>query len=171
MGEVRIRASKRRRFGLSRPAAAALAIAAIAALLLCASCAGKTDGSYRPNPKLKTVALRIGEASLRAEVARSYEERERGLMFRKSLSDGEGMLFVFEADQRPAFWMKNTTIPLSIAYVSSGGIIMQISDLQPLSEATVQSERSVRYALEVPAGWFARAGVEVGDRVEIPSLD
>ncbi len=167
MGAVRIWTSKRR-LGAFRPAAIA---AAFIAVLIAASCAGKAEGSYRANPKLKTVELRIGDARIKAELALSYEQRERGLMFRKSLSDGEGMLFVFEADQRPAFWMKNTTIPLSIAYISSGGIIRQISDLRPLSEATVQSERSVRYALEVPSGWFARAGVEVGDQVEIPSLD
>ncbi len=173
MDAVRIRTSKRKRLGAVRPAAAiaVLAAAAVAAALLLASCAGKADGTYRPNPKLRTVELRIGDARVKAEVALSYEERERGLMFRKTLTDGAGMLFVFEVDQRPAFWMKNVSLPLSLAYISSGGIIRQIVDLTPFSEATVQSERSVRYALEVPKGWFNRAGVAVGDLVEIPSLD
>lgn len=165
MGSMPTRTLERRRPG------AFFYAAAIALAFVFVACAGKSDGQYRANPKLKTVELRIGEAKVKAELALNYEQRERGLMFRSSLADGEGMLFVFEADQRLTFWMKNTTIPLSIAFISSGGIIRQISDLRPLSEATVQSERSVRYALEVPQGWFARAGVKVGDLVEIPSLD
>ena len=88
-------------------------------------------------------------------------------MFRKSLDDGKGMLFVFDRDEQLAFWMKNTSIPLSLAYIASDGTIRQIVDLEPQSLATVQAERSVRYALEVPRGWFDRAGVRVGRQGEI----
>lgn len=149
---------------------AALAAAAFAAMLV--SCAGKADAADKPNPTLRAAALKVGAATLTAELARSAEERERGLMFRKSLPDGKGMIFVFDSDQRVSFWMKNTTVPLSIAFIGSDRAIKQIADLEPLSLESVRSERSVRYALEVPRGWFERAGVKVGDRVDMPpSID
>jgi uncharacterized membrane protein (UPF0127 family) len=91
-------------------------------------------------------------------------------MYRKSLPDGEGMIFVFERDQQLSFWMKNTLIPLSIAYITSDGRITEIRDMYPHDENTVQSSRSVRYALEVPQGWFGRAGIRPGDVVRIDSL-
>jgi len=97
-------------------------------------------------------------------------ERNRGLMYRTSLRDGEGMLFVFDRDQQVSFWMKNTKLPLSIAYIISDGTIVQILDLVPYSEEPRPSARSIRYALEVPQGWFGRAGVKVGDKVAIPPL-
>lgn len=123
-----------------------------------------------PNPKLATSSLRVGNARVVAEVASTETERERGLMFRSALADGEGMLFVFDKDDMLAFWMKNTKLPLSLAYISSDGTIRQIVDLEPESLASVPSERSVRYALEVPRGWFSRAGVVVGDKVDFGSL-
>jgi hypothetical protein len=92
-------------------------------------------------------------------------------MYRSSLKDGEGMLFVFESDQKLAFWMKNTKLPLSLAYILSDGTIVQIIDLVPFSEESRPSIRSVRYALEVPQGWFERSGIKVGDKVRIPSLE
>ena len=123
-----------------------------------------------PNPKLATAVLKVGPAQVVAELARTEVELERGLMFRSSLPDGAGMLFIFSKDDRLAFWMKNTELPLSIAYISTDGTIRQISDMEPESLATVQSERSVRYALEVPRGWFDRAGVKVGDKVDLSSV-
>jgi uncharacterized membrane protein (UPF0127 family) len=109
-------------------------------------------------------------AVVRAEIARTQEERNNGLMFRKKLPDGEGMLFVFEADQVLSFWMKNTYIPLSIAYIASDGRIIDIKELYPRDKSSVVSSRSVRYALEAPQGWFSRAGVRTGDIVKIPEI-
>jgi uncharacterized membrane protein (UPF0127 family) len=100
---------------------------------------------------------------VKAEIARTDEERGRGLMFRKNLADGEGMLFVYERDQVLSFWMKNTLIPLSIAFIASDGRIVDIRDMYPHDESSVVSNRSVRYALEVPQGWFSRTGVIHGD--------
>ncbi len=136
-----------------------------------ASCAEKKAITDSPNPKLPISRIRVGSAQVLAEVARTEVERERGLMFRKSLDDGEGMLFVFDKDEQLAFWMKNTIIPLSLAYIAYDGTIRQIVDLEPRSLATVQAERSVRYALEVPRGWFDRAGVRVGDKADLTGLD
>jgi uncharacterized membrane protein (UPF0127 family) len=107
-------------------------------------------------------------AVVKSEIAASHEERNNGLMFRKKLPDGKGMLFVFESDQVLTFWMKNTSIPLSIAYIAHDGKIIDIKDMIPHDTSSVVSSRSVRYALEVPQGWFSRAGVRTGDIVKIP---
>ncbi|MBP5357725.1 MAG: DUF192 domain-containing protein [Treponema sp.] len=101
-----------------------------------------------------------------AELAVKEEERNYGFMNRKNIPDGTGMLFVFEKDQILHFWMKNTPHPLSIAYIDSTGIIADILDMTPFSEASISSSRSVRYALEVPQGWFKKNGIKEGDRVE-----
>lgn len=101
-----------------------------------------------------------------AELAVREEERNYGYMNRKVIPDGTGMLFIFEKDQVLHFWMKNTPHPLSIAYIDSSGIIADILDMTPFSEASVSSSRSVRYALEVPQGWFRKNSIKAGDRVE-----
>jgi uncharacterized membrane protein (UPF0127 family) len=125
--------------------------------------------------RLETVTLAIERAGsvdvqIKVEIARTDEERSKGLMYRKELPDGEGMLFVFERDQQLSFWMKNTLIPLSIAYIASDGRITEIKDMHPRDENSVHSSRSVRYALEVPQGWFGRAGIRPGDVVRIDTL-
>jgi len=106
-------------------------------------------------------------AVVKAEIARTEQEREKGLMYRKSLSDGEGMLFIYEKDEILSFWMKNTLIPLSIAFIAHDGRIINIKDMYPHDTNSVKSSRSARYALEAPQGWFSRAGVETGDVVVI----
>jgi len=121
----------------------------------------------RENPA--TVLETVAEITV--EVARTDEERAKGLMFRKDLPDGQGMLFIFDRDQQLSFWMKNTLIPLSIAFIASDGHIIEIKDMQPNDLNSVKSSRSVRYALEVPQGWFGRVNVKAGDIVKIdPSL-
>ena len=172
--------TKATRWGaVTRWVAAAFVVAAVfvvaAALMSCGGnrgvgSEGRDSLTDRPNPPLPTARLRLGGAELVAEVADDEAERTRGLMHRTELADGKGMLFVFESDQRLSFWMKNTRIPLSIAYILSDGTIARILDLEPYSEQPRSSDRSVRYALEVPRGWFARAGVAEGDRVVIPPL-
>ncbi len=105
-------------------------------------------------------------ASLRVEVADTAALRERGLMFRKTLGDDRGMLFVFPHERILNFWMKNTPIPLSIAYISSGGVINEILDMDPLdTSVTYPSSRPARYALEVNRGWFGHKGITPGSRV------
>jgi uncharacterized membrane protein (UPF0127 family) len=111
-----------------------------------------------------------GRVVVKAEIARTPEQREQGLMHRTELKDGHGMLFIFERDQMLSFWMKNTLIPLSIAYITHDGRIIEIHDMEPGNLTPVQSSRSARYALEVPHGWFARAGVNVGDRLDTSGL-
>ena len=86
-------------------------------------------------------------------------------MNRKNIPEGTGMLFVFEKDQVLSFWMKNTPHPLSIAYIDRSGKIQNIFDMTPFSLAPVKSTRSVRYALEVPQGWFEKTGIKTGDKI------
>ena len=105
--------------------------------------------------------------SLLAEMAVSPEEREHGFMGRKHIPDGTGMLFIFETDQKLSFWMKNTPHPLSIAYIDSRGKIRDIFDMTPFSLATIQSTVSVRYALEVPQGWFKKNNIQTGDHLTL----
>lgn len=150
--------------------AAALLACSIFLFSSCTARSGNAQSMDKPNPILKTVTLTVNGRQILAEVAMTETERNRGLMFRKNLDDGKGMLFVFDSDQKVAFWMKNTSLPLSIAYIASDGTITQILDLVPFSEEGRPSERSVRYALEVPRGWFGRAGVGTGDRISIPPL-
>jgi len=104
---------------------------------------------------------------IKAEIAKTQEERSMGLMYRKSLQDGYGMLFVFDRDDVLSFWMKNTLIPLSIAFITYDGKIIDIKDMYPQDTNSVKSSRSARYALEAPQGWFSRVGVNVGDSVKI----
>jgi uncharacterized membrane protein (UPF0127 family) len=103
--------------------------------------------------------------SLSIEIARTDTERSQGLMNRKTLDDGKAMLFVFDRDRILSFWMKNTLIPLSIAFISAEGKILEIRDMEPKSLTTIYSNRSARYALEAPRGWFDRAGISLGDRL------
>ncbi len=114
---------------------------------------------------LERIPLTLGETLIEVEVADSPEARAQGLMKRKSLPENQGMLFVFSRDQRLSFWMKNTEIPLSVAYISSDGTIREIHDLEPHNESPVTSRRSLRYALEMNRGAFTAAGVSVGDKI------
>ncbi len=115
---------------------------------------------------LPTISLRIGQAKILAEVADEPQERQVGLMGREQLAEGKGMLFVFSSPQPMNFWMRDTLVPLSIAYINGAGVIREIHDLQPLDETPAFSTfRDLVYALEVPQGWFHRNKILPGDRV------
>ena len=107
---------------------------------------------------------------LSVELAITPEEQAHGFMERKKIPAGTGMLFVFQYDQRASFWMKNTPTPLSIAYIDSTGTIRDIFNMKPFSLEAINSTVSVRYALEVPQGWFAENNITPGDKIQIPKL-
>ncbi len=134
------------------------------------SSTGQMKPAGKPQKGLKTATLRSDNVEIVVELAVSPAEQETGLMHRTELKDGNGMLFVYTADRRLSFWMKNTLVPLSIAYLGADGTIKELHDMEPLSLAGVQSERYVRYALEAPLGWFARVGLEPGDRFDLSEL-
>jgi uncharacterized membrane protein (UPF0127 family) len=114
---------------------------------------------------LSTRTLTIHGAKLTVEVAATPQSRETGLMNRFSLPRDHGMLFVFEASEPRAFWMKNTYVPLSIAFVDSTGRILNIEDMRPRDESTHWSRGPAMYAIEVRQGWFAEKGIQAGDAV------
>jgi uncharacterized membrane protein (UPF0127 family) len=111
------------------------------------------------------ITLILGGTEVSAEVADSPQERALGLMGRVSLQPDAGMLFVYPDEAVRSFWMKNTPLPLSIAYISQGGRIVHIASMQPLSEEPVPSVHPTMYALEMTQGWFAEHGVKVGQPV------
>ncbi|MFP4364075.1 MAG: DUF192 domain-containing protein [Spirochaetia bacterium] len=116
----------------------------------------------------ETIDISINGHVFQVELAVTPEEKRRGLMLREELDEDSGMLFVYEADRRMSFWMKNTYIPLSVAFISADGEIREIHRMRPESLATVSSEYSVRYALEVNQGRFEELGISPGDYVEFP---
>lgn len=111
-------------------------------------------------------ALELGESLLEVEIANTQEERARGLMFRENLPEGSGMLFVFEKPGVLSFWMKNTLIPLSVAFFDEDQKLLNIEDMYPFqNEALPHAAKSVasaRYALEVPQGWFSKQKIAPG---------
>ena len=135
-----------------------VAIAA-SALVLCL-------GAKQVSSELPTVELKIKGHRVLAEVAASEESRTTGLMYRFSLKPDSGMLFVFRNPQPLAFWMKNTYVPLSIAFIDAEGRIVNIEDMAPQTEATHSSRGLALYALEMKKGWFAQRGIGAGDRVD-----
>jgi uncharacterized protein len=125
-------------------------------------------------PEGSTIIAITGSTGKRSEVeveiADDQAEQRRGLMERTELAEDAGMLFVFDREEPRSFWMRNTLIPLSIAYIASDGRIVDIQDMQPLDETSHSSAAPAQYALEVNQGFFAERGIEVGNEVEIPDL-
>jgi uncharacterized membrane protein (UPF0127 family) len=151
------------RSGAARSLLAACAAAAALA------CGGRSDAS--DPAELPTAEIRVGNDVLTVEVAATPGQRGRGLMFREKLPDDRGMLFIFPDDRVLEFWMRNTSIPLSIAFADASGQIVRIADLEPFLEMPVSSGALARYALEVNRGWFDKRGIQSGDAIRgIPSL-
>ena len=117
---------------------------------------------------LPRTTLQAGMYLIRAEVAADTDSRARGLMFRERLATNEGMLFVFEQPSTQCFWMRNTLVPLTIAFLADDGRIVNTADMEPKSEASHCSGESVRFALEMERGWFAKRGLSRGDKISGP---
>ena len=116
----------------------------------------------------KTALIDVNGHDLSVELAITQEEQMTGLMNRDALGNDEGMLFIFPQEQILSFWMKNTLIPLSIAFIKIDGRIVQIDSMKPYSLDSHFSREKVKYALEMNEGWFAEHGVDAGDLVRIP---
>jgi hypothetical protein len=117
---------------------------------------------------LPRVRLTAGEETLDVYVAANPQDRSLGLMHRRAMAPDEGMLFVEDEAARQNFWMKDTLLPLSIAFLDEDGTITQIEDMAPESLDAHRSEQAVRYILEVHQGWFARKGIRAGMRLAGP---
>jgi uncharacterized membrane protein (UPF0127 family) len=128
-------------------------------LLLCAGAAAAQQ------PPLPAVTLGAGMHLIHAEVADRDASRATGLMLRRKLAPNGGMLFVFEESGEHCMWMKNTLLPLSVAFVDEAGAIVNIEDMQPLTEDSHCAARPARFALEMAQGWFAERGIRAGARL------
>jgi uncharacterized protein len=114
-------------------------------------------------PKLPTVKLWLGKQEIAAEIAAAPHELATGMMHRKDIGEGEGMLFILPIPQRASFYMRNTLVPLSVAYIDTEGTILEIHDLQPLNEQPVPSASDkIHFVLEMKQGWFERNQVSIG---------
>ena len=118
-----------------------------------------------PNTGLPVANLTLGMYKVKAEVAATPQTRETGLMFRKSMPDTAGMLFVFDESAGHCFWMKTTDLPLSIAFITDDGTISDIAEMKPQTENNHCPTKAGSYALEMNKGWFARKGIKPGMKV------
>jgi len=134
--------------------------AAFAGLILWAA------STWAQQPELPTIAINAGIYVIRAEVAASPATRELGLMRRKSMAQGAGMLFVFDGAGAQCMWMKNTLIPLSVAFIDERARIINIAEMKPLDETSHCASRPALYALEMNQGWFKKRGIASGTLIE-----
>jgi uncharacterized protein len=161
----------------------AVCIAVVLLSLVLAGCAGGSSdsGGASANSGVATTASELRTVTIdasngkkvkvRVEIADTEAKREKGLMYRTALGEDRGMLFVFDREQVLAFWMKNTLIPLSVAFMDSEGRIVDIQNMKPLDDEPphyVSAEPS-QFALEVNRGFFEEHGVKVGDSAELPA--
>lgn len=142
---------------LTRLTARAIAVALIAALLPAAW--------PQQAQNLAATTLKVGMHSIRAQLALTPQQRQIGLMHRKEMPGHEGMLFVFDEPSQQCFWMRNTLIPLSIAFLADDGTVVNLADMQPHSDDSHCSAKPVRFALEMNQGWFAKRGIKPGTRI------
>ncbi|MFW5452410.1 DUF192 domain-containing protein [Thioalkalivibrio sulfidiphilus] len=149
----------------SLPTRLAWLTAALLVFGLLATLAGARQPQGLPQTGLPVIELRIGEQVITAEVADTEPARRHGLMFRESLAENHGMLFVWDEPARYAMWMFNTPLPLSVAFIDTEGHIANIAHMQPHSTHVHEAVREVRYALEMEQGWFERHGIAAGDQV------
>ncbi|MEO8153043.1 MAG: DUF192 domain-containing protein [Rhizobacter sp.] len=134
-----------------------------AALLL--SCAALAQESPQ---NLPAIQLSAGIHNIRAQLAQTPDQRATGLMFRQTMANNEGMLFAFQAPATQCFWMKNTLLPLSAAFVADNGTVVNIEDMRPQTLDSHCSKQPVRYVLEMNQGWFAKRGIKAGAKLSGP---
>jgi uncharacterized membrane protein (UPF0127 family) len=154
-----------------KPRITAAIILTLAALQYgCGGCTSHNSTQARMTVR-DFIPLQIGGVSTRAQIAISDSEQAKGLMFRNGIGEGESMLFPYQKPQRMSFWMNNVPFPLSIGFFDTHGNLLEIRRMLPNDVRTVTSASDrVQYALEVPDGWFARAGVKVGAKMDMQQL-
>mgnify|MGYP003597144654 FL=1 len=147
------------------------ALLVAAALAVALALAQGLAWAKEPAKGSKTSPLKkilVGKTPLWVEVAETLEKQERGLMFRSSLPENEGMLFVYKEPIEMSFWMRNTFIPLDIAFIGADGVILNIHRARPLDESVLyRSAGAAKYVIETNQGWFARHGLGPGDKVTL----
>jgi len=121
--------------------------------------------AQEPQVQLQRIRLSAGMYQIDAQVAQTPQERQFGLMFRKEMPQTEGMIFVFEEPATQCFWMKNTLLPLTAAFVADDGRIVNLADMKPMTEDSHCSKEPVRFVLEMNQGWFARKNIKEGSKL------
>jgi uncharacterized protein len=132
--------------------------------LACMAAATCATAQEQPQ-NLAATTLTVGMHNIRAQLAITPLQRQIGLMHRREMPTHEGMLFVFDEASQQCFWMRNTLIPLSIAFLAEDGTVVNMADMKPQSDDSHCSARPVRYVLEMNQGWFAKRGVKPGTRI------
>ncbi len=132
---------------------------------LCAFALPQAWAQGGPQPRLETVQLSAGMHVIKAELAVTPTQQATGMMLRTAMGTNEGMLFVNSDSAPRCFWMRNTLLPLSIAFISDDGTIVNIAEMQPRSDESHCSTKPVRYALEMNKGWFAKRGITAGSKL------
>ena len=148
-------------------------VKALTASVLLSSCLvangpASAQGDAGQPQRLQAITLTAGMHNIRAEVAITPEQRQKGLMFRRDLGTHEEMLFVFDAPSPQCFWMKNTPTPLTIPFLADDGTIVNLADMKPFDEASHCSAKPVRLVLEMNQGWFAKRGIKPGFKLAGP---
>jgi len=136
------------------------------ALLFMVAALGAASHAQDTAQRLPSIRLAAGMHVIQAELARSPEERSIGLMFRKTMATNDGMLFAFQQAGQQCFWMKNTLLPLSAAFVADDGTVVNIEDMKPQTLDSHCSTMPVRFVLEMNEGWFAKRGIKPGSRLQ-----
>ena len=139
----------------------------LAGTLAFALLSGACSTAGKPQ-RLSKTEIEIGGRRISVEIARTPEQRATGMKYRKQLGKDEGMLFLFERDENLSFYMKDTLVPLSIAFIRSDGVIANIARMEALTTSAHKSRTPCRYALEMPDGWFAQHEIVEGAKVAIP---
>lgn len=137
-------------------------------LTLTLLCSGASYAQDTPQTDLPRVKLGVGMYVVDTQVAATPQQRATGLMFRRQMPPSEGMLFVFEQAGQQCFWMKNTLLPLTAAFVADDGTIVNLADMAPQSTDSHCSAKPVRFVLEMNQGWFAQKGIKAGFKLSGP---
>jgi hypothetical protein len=136
---------------------------ALLSILVCAPALAQEDSG--PQPQLPTVQLQSGMYQIKAEVAGTYSTRMIGLMKREKMAANAGMLFLFPERDKQCMWMKNTLLPLSVAFMDEKGVILNIEDMAPQTEDSHCSNGIAPYALEMNLNWFKQKGIKAGSKI------
>ena len=140
----------------------------IAACLLACFLAMSVSAQGLPQTQLPRATLNAGMHLIQVQLAQDFEQRQIGLMWRKEMPQNEGMLFVFDQPAVQCFWMRNTLLPLTAAFVSDDGSIVNLADMKPLNDDTHCSKKPVRFVLEMNQGWFAKRNIQAGFKLSGP---
>lgn len=142
--------------------------ACIAGCLLSSFLTLSAGAQGMPQTQLQRATLNAGMHLIQVQLAQDFEQRQIGLMWRKEMPQNEGMLFVFEQPAMQCFWMRNTPLPLTAAFVSDDGSIVNLADMKPLNDDSHCSKKPVRFVLEMNQGWFAKRKIQAGYKLSGP---